>query len=101
MPTCRNMFAMPKVRASSATTGTTRGPELSRPSSALPSMRTIAIVVDISLPFAFDRELRPRSASAGRSAPSTRLSAFWADSLQGAARRACRYCISGLSSAGL
>ena len=42
---------MPNVRASSATIGTTRGPSVlsfSRP----PSMRTTAIVVDISLPSA-------------------------------------------------
>ncbi|MNS98812.1 hypothetical protein D3C72_1331900 [compost metagenome] len=47
MPTWRNRLAMPKVRASSATMGTTRGPSalsLSRPV----SMRTIAMVVDIS-----------------------------------------------------
>ena len=50
MPTCRNMFAMPKVRASSATIGTTRGPTSLSLSSAV-SMRTSAIVVDISRPF--------------------------------------------------
>ncbi|CAB3804166.1 hypothetical protein LMG28138_05477 [Pararobbsia alpina] len=41
---------MPNVRASSATTGTMRGPS-DAPFSRLPSMRTIAVVVDISLPF--------------------------------------------------
>ena len=42
---------MPKVRASSATIGTTRGPTCADFSSP-ESMRTKAIVVDISLPAA-------------------------------------------------
>ena len=48
---------MPKVRASSATIGTMRGPSVGSFSSCA-SMRTNAIVVDISLPSAFERELR-------------------------------------------
>ncbi|MND99705.1 hypothetical protein D3C80_920960 [compost metagenome] len=51
MPIWRNRLAMPKVRASSATIGTTRGPNCGALSQAL-SMRTAAMVVDISLPSA-------------------------------------------------
>ena len=47
---------MPKVRASSATIGTTRGPSVASFSSAV-SMRTKAIVVLISLPSALQREV--------------------------------------------
>ena len=46
---------MPKVRASSATIGTMRGPSAVS-FSRLPSMRTKAIVVVISLPSACERE---------------------------------------------
>ncbi|CKV51797.1 Uncharacterised protein [Mycobacterium tuberculosis] len=51
MPTCLNRLAMPKVRASSATMGTMRGPRAGS-FSRLPSMRTKAMVVLISLPAA-------------------------------------------------
>jgi hypothetical protein len=51
MPIWRNRLAMPKVRASSATIGTTRAPS-SLSLSRLVSMRTNAMVVDISLPSA-------------------------------------------------
>ncbi|MNN58638.1 hypothetical protein D3C81_1736950 [compost metagenome] len=47
---------MPKVRASSATTGTMRGPSAAS-LSRLPSMRTTAMVVDISLPSAASAKL--------------------------------------------
>ena len=55
---------MPKVRASSATMGTIRGANslsLSRP----PSMRTKAMVVDISLPSLSSANL-PKLSSVGR-----------------------------------
>ena len=51
MPTWRKSEAMPKVRASSATIGTMRGPSVSSRISALMSL-TAAIVVDIGLPSA-------------------------------------------------
>ena len=51
MPICLNRLAMPKVRASSATMGTMRGPS-ALSFSKLVSMRTKAMVVLISLPSA-------------------------------------------------
>ncbi|MNI58066.1 hypothetical protein D3C73_1131610 [compost metagenome] len=51
MPICLNRLAMPKVRASSATIGTIRGPSCLSRSNPL-SRRTKAMVVDISLPSA-------------------------------------------------
>ncbi|MNW09808.1 hypothetical protein D3C71_2068960 [compost metagenome] len=56
MPICRNRLAMPKVRASSATIGTTRGPNCGALSQAV-SRRTAAMVVDISLPSACKAKL--------------------------------------------
>ncbi|MNZ44220.1 hypothetical protein D3C78_618480 [compost metagenome] len=63
MPIWRNRLAMPKVRASSATIGTTRGPSSGALSQAL-SMRTAAMVVDISLPSACKAK-PPMASSAG------------------------------------
>ena len=59
--------AMPKVRASSATIGTMRGPSVSV-LQQLREQRTNAIVVDISLPLGLQRELREVAASGGTAA---------------------------------
>ena len=56
MPTCLNKLAMPKVRASSATMGTMRGPKVGSLSKA-PNKRTNAMVVLISLPSAWVAKL--------------------------------------------
>ena len=54
---------MPKVRASSATMGTMRAPNVGS-FSKLPSMRTAAMVVLISLPLAFNAN-SPQAAKGG------------------------------------
>ena len=54
---------MPKVRASSATIGTMRGPSVGS-LSRLPSRRTKAIVVDISLPAGSSAKRRVRRRAA-------------------------------------
>jgi hypothetical protein len=77
MPTVRNRLAMPNVRASSATIGTTRGPSASS-FIRLPRMRTKAIVVLISLPSAW---------SANAAVASSSGSATFAESLRRAAAR--------------
>ncbi|CAM3896415.1 hypothetical protein ACAN107058_19295 [Paracidovorax anthurii] len=88
---------MPKVRASSATMGTMRGPRAPSFSSA-PSMRTKAMVVLISLPAACSANCAYWS-TAGTGTTSQAVSRRGRAPPR-AARRARRYCISGLSSAG-
>eukprot|EP00380_Ascogregarina_taiwanensis_P025985 284815576_5 len=93
MPTCLNKFAMPKVRASSATIGTMRGPSVAS-FSKLPSMRTKAMVVLISL-FA-----AATANCANLSSGTATASACLRCGRPPKARRCCKYRISALSAAG-